>query len=540
MKKINKIFAVALGACCSACMLFSAGCKSKVSNDDNTLEIYIGKFGYGVEWLDAVIELFKEQTWVKEKYPDLNIPTPMNNSERNYPANRIMAGANANSIDLFFSCVSASGNFGVKDSGGNSYFEDLTDVYDSEVPGESILLKEKMLPDIYEAQDIQNLDGTTSYYAMPWVNGYEGMLYNKTLIRQYFGEDYVMPRTTEELKKLAADIRAKKSGKTPFISASQYGYWSSAVGTWWAQYEGLESYENYWLGLNDLGERSNEIFSQKGRLRALEVAEDLIGAETGNCHSDTNTMDFTQAQAKFLLGEAFMMQNGDWFENEMRKTQAENPNNYEICFMKMPVISDITEKCSVVKTEESLSFIVQCIDEGKDYKETKAAFASFGDLPENDYARIKEARSVMYRVVGHEAYIPSYATAKDLAKDFLRFLSTDIAIESFIRVTNGVGTPFTYDMQTKNETLYHNLPELHKSRLEIAKTGVGLTPYTSYRLNYYGGLYTFIRTQNIEVAFTAQNKDDRSTAQEIWQRDIDWYTQSNGVNWTSLLNRAGY
>ncbi len=538
MKKCSKFLATALGLTCALGAFNVAGCKEKIPNDPNTLEIYVGKFGYGVEWLDAAIASFKSQSWVQEKYPNLNIPTPKNNSDREYAGNRIAAGASANTTDLFFCCVSSAGRFGTKTSDGNYLFEDLTDVYDSTVPGEEITVKAKMNPSIYAAQDVQNLDGTTAYYAMPWVNGYEGLLYNKTLMDGYFGEgNYTLPRTTNELLKLAADIKGKDASRAVFISASQYGYWSSAVVQWWAQYEGMENYENYWEGVNEYDERTPEVFSQTGRLRSLEVVESLIGNASYR-HSDTNTMSFTAAQAKFLLGEAVIMQNGDWFENEMRTTAAENPNNFDIQFMKAPVISAITEKCTVVKTDADLAKVVDCVDQGKDLEATKTA-TGISNLTANDFNRIKEARTMMYGVIGHEAYIPSYATAKDVAKDFLRFLATDIAIESFTTVTHGVATPFQYDLETKNPTLYENLPTMQKSKLDIVKTGSMITPYTSFRLHYLGGMYTFVRTANIEASFTASNVKDKKSAQKIWQDEIDYFTADNNSAWNSLLNKAG-
>ncbi len=539
MKKLTKLLSLLLCALCMTATFFAAGCgKEEVSNDDNTLEIYIGNFGYGVDWLNSAIELFKEQEWVKAKYPNLQIPTPAKNSERTYPADRITSGA-SNTIDLFFSCVSASGSYGTKGPDGKSYFEDISDVYDSEVPGEGVLIKNKMLSSVYSSQDIQNLDGTTSYYAMPWVYGYEGLLYNKSLVDQYMGANYDLPRTTDELNAFASSFRSKNTGKSLVISSAKSGYWGTGIQIWWAQYEGLDGFDRYWQGLNELGERSSEIFSQMGRRRALEALEKLIGAESGNNHREINTMEFTQAQAKFLLGESIIMYNGDWFEYEMKATAAENPNNYDIRFMRFPVISAITEKLSVVKTDADLSLVIKCIDEGKSYEETKALYTS-GDLPENDYERIKEARSAVLSNTGHEAYIPSYSTAKGLAKDFLRFLSTDIAINSFATVTGGVSTPFNFDLQAKNPALYNGLSTLQKSRLEIVKNGLLIPNYTNYRLNYYGGLYTFVRTANIESAFTAQNSADRKSAYQIYKDEIDYYTQSGGVNWTSLLNRAGY
>ena len=116
-----------------------------------------------------------------------------------------------------------------------------------------------------------------------------------------------------------------------------------------------------------------------------------------------------------------MMPNGDWFECEMRATQAENPYDYEIGFMKMPVISSIVEKLTTIKDDGTLAAAVDAVDAGMPYEEAKTAVPALaGEGGAADYEKITEARRVMYRVDGHEAYIPSYAAGKEVAKDFRR------------------------------------------------------------------------------------------------------------------------
>lgn len=550
MKRIVSIFILMAFLLSIASM---TGCANTVSNDSQTLEIYIGNFGYGYSWLDDEIDLFKEQSWVKEKYPELNIPTPQHNSENNFAGQRIITGE-SNTIDLFFTTGSAASYFSRTDSSGNSYFEDLRSLYfDREIPGEKgKTIASKLKPEILDMQEIQNLDKTKSYYGLPWVDGYMGLLYNKTLLKQYLGENYVLPRTTNELLALAEDLSEKKTqtGKSvvPFISASRASYWTQIFVTWWAQYEGTDSYDNYWNGLSDLGEYDGSIFAQDGRLEALEVVESLIGRQHGFMHSDVSNLSFTAAQSKFLLGEGIMMANGDWFENEMRETQTENPYNYEITYMRMPVISSIIKQCKSVKDDKALAFVVNQIDQNVAYENAKVAYAanwnkftdaSNKELAEGDYNRISSARKLMYKIDGHEAYIPAYATAKELAKDFLLFLATDTAIESFIDTTNGCGSPYLYDLATKNPEMYDSLPSIHKDRMKIATEGVRIPSVNSYALSYLGGLQILARTTNLEIVFTAQNSDDRKTPQRVWQDDIDYYTANQYANWNSLLMRAG-
>ena len=550
-KKIGKMIScvMALGMA-SATVLSTAGCfGEKIANDENTLEIFISKFGYGTEWLDDTIEEFKKQDWVQAKYPNLSIPTPSSNSERTYPGDAIVSGANANTVDLFFTCMSFASYYDNTDSSGKPIFADLTDVYEDTVPGEDIKVANKMLPSYLASKQHVAKDGSTKYYSMPWVNGYMGLLYNATKTTEYLGADYTLPRTSIELGEMANAIKAQS--KVPFISASKVSYWTQVFQTWWMQYEGVTSYDNYWKGVDKYGEYNVNIFSQTGRLRALETLEGLIGRTTGNNHPDVTTLEFTPAQSKFLLGEAVMMPNGDWFENEMRSNYEEDQNHYEIKFMQMPIISAISEKLSYYN--ESVAWSELSADKQAAYDDVLSAIVAYidGDVSEqptevngytvstNDVAIVREARKCMIGIDSHDAIIPEYATAKELAKDFLRFMATDVACESFMRSTNGASTAFNYDAKVKNPDLYASFSSLQKERAVMALNGLTSSSMGTSKLVYWGGLTSFVQTSLLETYFTSQNAADRKTAKEIYDYEIKYYTDKNNENWNALLTRAG-
>lgn len=558
MKKIKRVMATAFALTLGLGAF--AGCGTKVKNDDQTLEIFIENFGYGISWLEDEIELFKKQDWVKEKYPNLNVPEIAYNSENAFSANRVIAGKNSNTVDLFFAITPSAGYYSRTDNSGNLYFEDMASFYDTEIPGEEpMTVKQKMRKDLVDMQYIEKFGGGKTYYAVPWVDGWMGIMYNKTLVDQYLGDDYQLPRTTDEFLQMTTDIKTAgvKSGNgkkaTPFVTSSKVSYWTEIFVTWWAQYEGTKGYNDFWNGVDDIGNRSADIFKQYGRLRSLETLEDLIGVDANNNHAEVNTLEFTQAQAKFLLGEGIMMPNGDWFENEMRSTAEENPYDYDITFMKTPVVSAIVEKLDLwseadgveyddidatkkAAYDEKLATIITAIDENKTYEQAAELVSG---LTESDFNKVTEARKIIYKIKGHEAFIPSYATAKGLAKDFLLFLATDAACEQFMKSTNGCGVPYLYDVKTKNETLYNSFSQMHKDRIEIMDNAIKLMPLNSFRLVNYGGLSYFCKTPLLDVVFTAKNEKDRKSAYEVYMEDVDFYTSSNGANWTSLLIAAG-
>lgn len=227
-----------------------------------------------------------------------------------------------------------------------------------------------------------------------------------------------------------------------------------------------------------------------------------------------------------------MMPNGDWFENEMRAVGSDVTG--EIIMMKTPVISSIIEKCPTIENDEELAALVRAVDAG-----STALEGTGYNVNQADYDRVYEARNVVNKLQGHEAYIPAYATAKDVAKDFLLFLATDKGINIFMRETTGASTPFQYNVKEKDEALYNSFTSFQRERLDNYETCVRMKPSNAYRLVNFGGLTTYVKTSNIEVAFTAKNKADRKTAQEIFDADVKYYTTGGGTNWQSILTNAG-
>ena len=555
MKKMSMLLAAFMAV---LAVVPLGGCAKKIANDENTLEIYIGNFGYGYEWLDDVIAAFKEEDWVKETYPNLNIPTPQHNSQDTYGNDRILSGAQANSTDLFF--VTKSSNAGVASSynDGSKLFEELTDVLDSQVPGESKTLREKINPSVLESEMIEVEKGKQSLYGMPWVNGLIGLLYNESAIERALGRDFVEPRTTDELLSLSEELYQTQKNKSSservavFSFASGIMYWDSVLYDWWAQYEGIESYNNFYKGIVvDRGQTklSADVYKQQGRLEALKVLDSLIGdgenpyhknddnqvVSTGRAYNATgvNTDSFTTVQAKFMQGKAFMAPNGDWFGNEMKNVAAGATD--VIKFMKTPVISSLAKKCTTVATEENLRTLISAIDGNKTYEQVKAE-PDLSGLSEKDYKAVYEARHVFTRVGGHNAYIPSYATAKNIAKDFLRFMATDKAIVCFMKATGGSASPFIYNGDV---TQVVELSPLQLTRRAITEDGLSLRHGTSFPLTYFGGMQVFPLTRAVEVVYTSQNEKDRKSAQTIYDESYTFMTENNGRNWDAILTLAG-
>ena len=505
-----------------------AGC-GKAPDTEETLEIYIQDLGYGTQWLRDEVELFKQQDWVKKKYPGLVIPEIKYNAQYGYATAQIEAGAKANSVDLFF--TSADYDLQSKlDAKGNHYIESLNDVFEEKVPGEEVLYKDKM----YGAFAESSKYGDT-YWSTMWSASYQGFLYNAEIFEQL---GLNVPRTTDELIALCAQVKSLNGSNAAYgkdytimlsTSREEANYWQFlAFPIWWAQYEGMENYYNFYRGIDVVNgtENSRDVMAQQGRLESLEVIYDLLSDYS---FTGAGSIDFIEAQTRFLMGDGLLMANGDWFYQEMDTTVQglkDRGIDYDIRFMKNPVISAIKDVLPTVNDDATLAAVVDAVDRGDTgYEGVSAA----------DFARVKEARSFVYTgEYLNQAFIPSYANGKNAAKDFLRFLATDIACNQFMKSTGGATLPFRYDVKTADKALYDDFDGIQKYRHDIYMSEPTFNlpaRYEEFSLAYLGGLKP-MPIGYVDSAFARA----QYTAQEFFQMQIEYYS---GSRWDDILRAAG-
>ena len=489
---MKKLLALLMSICLAFTTFAGVGCKGNEGSDDpNVLEIYCYVQGFGSTWLEGNIELFKQQDWVKEKYPDLKIELETN-SQSSLATNRLY-NQKTSTTDLFF------GSYNI-DKIDPSYLVNLTDtVYMTEIPGQPGELIMDRLPQIvkdklYEPDYAQvEVDGEMydSYYGFKYVYMYYGWMYNKDLFDALApSRGWELPVTTEELFNICDDIRANgydyqvqgqtKHTNTPIMHTSvNGGYASSQFPVYWIQYEGYDQYENFYNGRLEDGTISNEIMQQKGRLRSLETIEEQLQNYAYDLSAETAFLD---GQSKFLAGEGLFHFNGDYFTTEMQLFRDAMRNSggedYYISTMKFPVISQIVERLSFYRAENPatvqelpyasfaveasskpfkeltqaeknkydavLAAMIRDIDEGIDYDANKK-YAGY-NVTEQDWNIVFEARktNASRTLPQQAAVIPATTPAKAIAIDFLRFFYTDVAIENYGVSSKGLSFPVIY------------------------------------------------------------------------------------------------
>lgn len=519
--KMKKFFATMMSVIMTGSLVLCTGCgkgsgKSGSGSDANTLEIFLTDAGYGTDWCYELKELFAKQDWVKEKYPGLEIKISTSD-DQTLAQSKLSAGEKSNNYDLLFG-IGMSEYYGK-----NGPLMDLTEsVYNTKVPGEDVLFKDKMEDSFLASFGFTETGSTdVAYYATPWVGGMEGILYNEDL---FTANGLKVPNTTDELAGVCAAYKAKGKDNYSFIQSYDANYFDYLFFVWWAQYEGVEEYENYFNGINN-DTYSTRIFEQKGREYSLEVFEKLLDYDKGYVNPLSFTQKFVISQSSFINGDALMHANGDWFSSEMLDIiESKGDAAPHIKMMRTPVISRLGEKLGI--TDQELSDIVAYVDAigaGQDAK-VPGFTSSKGYTTEKVVDAVKEARSVVYTIGNaHSAVIPNYAAAKDVAADFLCFMATDEALDMFAQKTVGATLPFKHKL---SKEIYDGLALAQQSRIDYFQSENGihtLIDPQSFPLVRYGGLTPFL-SEHFYQQFASQGNtktpaDYMQEMRESWNND---------------------
>lgn len=537
---MKRKFSLLLAALCL--LMGLVGC-SRTPDTPMDLEILAWDAGYGLKWLDDIAEVFQKQDWVKEKYPGLTVNIDSTELEET-AENSIPLGAKNNSVDLFF--ASSIYSLMQPDSNGKQYVLDMSEaVYNQKVPGEDVLYKDKVLDSYLKSMSYVDTNGNSRYLAAPWAGGMNGIIYNADILEE-IGEDE--PLTTDELLAICEKVKGLEGNSEglydlgfSIMSSYDADYTQHLFPIWWAQYQTVQGYENFYQGID--GNRiSIEIFNQKGRLYSAEVLENMFKAANGYNYEHFRTTEYKVAQTMFLQGNGLFMVNGDWFENEMRDIAddiyEQEGKSYNIKIMKTPILSKITELTPTIvqyadnqniSVDEALALVVKSVDEEMPAPE---------GVSDSDFKRIKDAREVISTIgPSHLTFIPDYATAKDVAVDFVRFMATDEANVIYAKATGGATLPFKIDLETLAPEIYSSLSDFQKSRLEIFKDYNkvnALTVPMYFPLRRFGNVNYFYDVYGFTATFGSVSNP--KTAQEIFDDTKEYWTQ---VRWDNAKTLAG-
>lgn len=432
-KKLGtKVLALILGAI-SVFGMASCGGNGKGNGGGGIggdLKISVARLGYGITWLQELIKEFEKETNVDVK---LVSKVGMVGTQ----AIQTEVQSKASDTDLVFNKELAfgkkvyEGNIQVKGKTYDCLYEDLTDIYNSVVDeGTTKTINDKIDKGFSSAFNING-----KYYGMPWAGGVMGMARNLDVWNYLNLTDEDVPVTTDQLWALCDKVKFRKA---PFIFCMEDNYVEGLLPIWMAQYEGVDSYNQFLEGKDPDGAITEHIFSYDGTKEMLTLAEKWFNKSNGYQHSKSDAVDFTQMQGLFLKDEALFCVNGTWLESEMINLGVDT----QVDYIKTPVISSIIKKLSTVNNDEQLAEVIAYVDavDVGDTSAVKPAYVSDADLK-----AVTEARHFAYISEGgaHQAYIPSYAKNIEQAKAFLKFMYSDKGLNIYYKALNGATLPAT-------------------------------------------------------------------------------------------------
>ncbi|KFF31756.1 carbohydrate ABC transporter substrate-binding protein [Bifidobacterium bombi] len=198
--------------------------------------------------------------------------------------------------------------------------EDVSDVLNEKVPGESKKVKDKLVDNIIGLYT--NPYGDSKTYLMPMYYSPSGLVYNKTLLKE---NGWEVPTNWDDFFKLGDEAKAK--GISLFTYPTS-GYFDGFFNALLADMGGEDYYKDVMTYKKDVWkeDKSKESLELVHKL----VTEYLNPATVGYA----NAQDFTKNQQSVLDGKSLFMPNGTWIVNEMK--DAPRTSGFEWGFAPVP------------------------------------------------------------------------------------------------------------------------------------------------------------------------------------------------------------
>lgn len=451
MKK-KRLLALALAAAAVAGCFASAGCGKKKGSEEGTLDITFYNGGCGEEWLTNACERYKAI------HPDFKYNLIPETDGSCNASTILTTGKNLPDVIM-------GNNLGFAEFVTSGKIESLEDVYSAKVTtsnGEKTVY-EYLSPAARDKYYMQKRAGQTENlpWAMPWTILPCAMVYNENVLlstvhvesgfkvsekRLSGGKWIAPPETVEELLAYFADVNAGNETRTDKITpfgwpGTSPNYFFFMLYKWWAEdqglsvsnYEGEDSWYDFWnygntaTSVTEKQTLSLSVFNQSGQKKAIDTLRSLIIGEDGkyiNSPEKVNSLSLQQLEQSFVQGKVAIALGSSFIEKEMQNFITDKTPSFK--FMNVPSLDGYT-----------------------------------GD----NYCLVN---------VGEIMYIPAKATDKELAKDFLIFLSEENNLVEFAKDTGSLRA-FDYDPLSLAKD--YKWTEFNKSVMEIYKTSVQLVDY---------------------------------------------------------------
>lgn len=484
----------------TACL---TGCIGKKPTPQTQHDITVKFWNSGInsEFLTKTIEGFQKA------YPEYRV-WPEISSNRKDIVNDFGKGEEIDGVDVWMYPTDSLSSKTIAE-----YVEPLNDILTEKYKDESITIGAKFEPIVLE--NLKRTDG--NYYSLSYSGGCYGIVYNEDIMKE---GNYPLPRTSTELEYLTIDLARdlESKGISPFIHFTEGGYWNMIYSVWQAQYDGLDYYQNTFMpldgGESDPAPSKNVLLKKDGRYKAIEALGRIL--KPSYVYNGSNSTSFTDAQTLYIQNKAVMMVNGSWMLNEM-KTTATN-KNFKI--MKTPVISSIVEQCDSIKgenggsAEDELCALIDAVDSVSSAEDVPLSGAGYS-VEKEDAERIYVARNIMKNNFDvHGIMIPTYSTAKEGAKLFVKYFYSDENLKNYWETTK---LPLPVHYSNGEGPNMEGWDEWSIQQQKYAKTSIPLylVQRTASPIFTAGGADPYADV-NIVSKFTSNNPNDRLDVGGVW------------------------
>ena len=532
MRKKRFIVKFACVALSSFMLMMGIGCGSNSQKynplNKDQIKVVVSELGFGTEMYSKIADAFEEtHQGVKVVFETTVMSSAL--------MTQLEAGGFIGDVCMF--------NDSLAKIWRKQLLTPLDNVVNSVPDGEDKTVGEKANKNLIDAYKVSN----GHYYSIPWLNENKSFIYNKTPLHTLLGQgQWSLPKTTEQLFELCKRVQDKGGYGISWVP----DYIQDEI--WTAQYEGRDAftqqrvYGKYYdsvTGTWELSDSANVqcISNCKGYLRSLEILSEICSKYS---HKYARSMDFAQAQANFVgfpyAGDSAMsafMFNGDWFYNESEDYIIEK--NCDVGFMKVPVISSIVEQLSFYE-DGTTPFMSLSADKRAVYDQTLLAMINYydagltGSIPtykgnavsSEDISIVSEARSFIYNKAQSNAFIPANSSKQELAKEFLTFIASDMAVDIFSSYTYGYSP-------------YLNKESYKQIKFDIDfmdEVGDILSTSDTFTISFLSDLRANGYNLPQPTSYAYMFVDQKKTGQQAFDTVLDYY---KGTVWRECVRNAG-
>lgn len=514
-KTMKRVMALTIAGMMAATCL--AGCgkgaNGKTGGTSTTdVEIAYWNSGLGTDWLDQMIEGFKEV------HPEYNVYYTATADAS--AIGSALGMEDVDTVDIYLGLTSQK----------SQYLEPLDEILDTTIEGENKSIREKFNQGYLDLMIEE--DGKT--YNLTYGGGVISFVYNKKMFEE--AGITQLPRTTDEMTVVCDNL--KKKDMVPLCHFIGGGYYEFTNEAFYMQYEGSDYYLNNFYGCTDANGTSPSkaaFTNQDGRYEVLKAYEKFITPD--NVLQGSNSGSHVNMQTMFVNEKCAMMVSGSWMSNEMKG----NGNLEDFDMMRLPIISSITEKLDTVKKESELRKVISAIDTVLDGEKTADDYKAGEDyqidgiaVSAADWNYLNRARTTLaMNYSGESAYIPKYSNAKEGAKEFLKYLYSD---EGYTKYAEGSHFVLPLSL-SEGELDMSAWSGFEKTQYKYLLEGTQYASYynmSKHAIFSEGGASIFANVDFINH-FCTKNETDRYSADEAWNKVVTEVENNYEKTWLANI-----